>query len=78
MEFAEEGPDVVGELVAEGNVGFYDGEVAAAVDPGFVVAGVGGFVVAGAGSVLVFFFLVFSFSFFLEKEKKKKWKSWVG
>lgn len=65
MEFAEEGPDVVGELVAEGNVGFYDGEVGAAVDPGFVVAGVGGFVVAGAGSVLVYF---------LDKGKKKKIK----
>lgn len=61
----EEGPDVVGELVAEGNVGFYDGEVAAAVDPGFVVAGVGGFVVAGAGSVLFF-------SFLDKGEKKRK------
>jgi len=56
VELLEEGADVVGELVAEGNVGFYDGEIAAAVDPGFVVAGVGGFVVAGAGSVLFFLF----------------------
>lgn len=61
MEFTEEGADVVGELVAEGNVGFYDGEVGTAVDPGFVVAGVGGFVVAGAGSVLVFFLVLLFF-----------------
>lgn len=72
MEFAEEGADVVGQLVAEGNVGFYDGEVAAAVDPGFVVAGVGGFVVAGAGSVLFFSFLDKG-----ERKRKEK-KSWVG
>lgn len=65
MELLEEGADVVGQLVAEGNVGFYDGEVVGAVDPGFVVAGVGGFVVAGAGSVLVYF---------LDKGKKKEKK----
>lgn len=71
MELLEEGADVVGELVAEGNVGFYDGEVAAAVDPGFVVAGVGRFVVAGAGSVLVF-------SFLDKGERKRKEKRKVG